>query len=311
MGKCLITQLAEAVSNNSLPTYNTLILNYHSSEVPTDIVVGASSRGAVIVKFSSNVRQNSSSGPVISANTEFTVATGSRAHFVVPNDLSSDNDFMVVKNVYNLESLVSYSLVLDVTQKSGIPCILYADNIVQIGGYVTDNAITSSNAKRAILVTPSSDNIFDISGCSNCQSVEIITETRGDVAPFVTNAPNSIHRLYCRWKGSVADLPANLRYLRSSTRQSTGDLVDFVTKARNAGRTNGYLLLPTDYNDNITFNGTSIVDNQDVPTFAYGGYSKATVLNWTMDTISFTNTLPSDFSKYENQPSLYDWQPYE
>lgn len=131
---------------------------------------------------------------------------------------------------------------------------------------------------------------------------------------FLNGAPDSVHKLSIRWKGDVANFPANLRYYNSESGNTFGELSDFVTKARAAGRTTGHLVLKWSNNGfyalNITFNGVSLKDNPAITPVVINGADHA-VLQWDASSISFGTSKPADFSRYEEIDSDYTWQPYE
>lgn len=303
MEKCLVTKLKGSVQNNNLPVFNVITLDFAGVSGHAQLVVGANSE-KVIVTFAAPVHDAAMSGELIAANTPITVnANTRRSFFTVENQAAVDN-FVRIENIYNLESLISNSsFSFNQTTKSGLPSLAYLDNLVQFGGIIESNTIF--NCKKLYLGTYNPNTEYIVGG----DTIQYVISNG-----LVLDAPDSVQKISAKWKGDVKDFPAQLRYYRMETGQTFGELANFVTKARLAGRTTGYLVLKWTNNGfymaNVTLNGVSLKDNEAVTPVTIENGACA-VLQWDASTISFGTSKPADFSQYEAVDSNMYWQPYE
>lgn len=303
MEKVLVTQLQGRVQNDNLPVYDTIFLNYTQQSNQQQFVVGASDDN-VIVTFANAVHLGSASGQQIAGNTPVTVNSGTRMSFFTVSGQTSMEKFVKIQNIYNIESIIGAGMGFSMEQsiKSGLPSLLYLTGLVQFGGAMNENSIF--NCKKIRLNTENAETEFSLGG----NTLQYVISNG-----WVTKAPNSVRKIYGRWKGDVVDFPVQLRYYKGQSGQTTGELQDYVAKARAAGRTTGYLVLMWinngQYCVNITLNGTSLKNNPSVTPVTIDD-APCAIVQWDGTSVSFGTAEPSDFSVYRSIDSDYGWQPY-
>lgn len=323
MGNCIVTKLAQSVTG-SFPTLNTAFLDYDGSLGSESIIlmIATASTGSVTLTFSTPFHKGSVSGASIStitvpASTKITI-------FGIQSELGSSaiSKLVKIENIYNLKGLVAYGRCLNVSYtdvSKGLNSVLDYAPIEMYGG-TFDNLQVVPN-KRFVLIAANGDSGYNytVEGafdeCEQLEGLNVARNAWNNYGPVVglsvaLGDSASVKVIYgIRLNGNCVNLPINIKAVHVNTAMLSGNIEDFVAKARTNGRTSGAVaLIAPAAASNLKYNNTAISTQINNSTIAYDSTNSVTYLTWDATTITFTATKPAELNDYfPVNPSPWTW----
>lgn len=308
MGNCLVKQYKDAASNNDLPKLNTITLDAQPDNNQGVLAIIAGDED-VNVTFKSSVRITSINGASV---LNYSIPANTKILFYLNNVSEYIPDFVTIENIYKIKGIFSYtgSLIFSPTSHNSLKSMRFNSNLMTYGGYNTSLEDLPEDLKRLFIHTEDAKIInFDkLLSLNNIQVIQGIGKTASYMTPFIeltenTQENTSLYILGLRCKGSIVNLPINIEYLDSPTSSLEGNIEDYVTRVRAAGRNQGFICLKGKNDWHVSFNGRWLRELQQNGNILFTWDNSGPVL---VPENSTSNQIAGLLHEY-NSP--FDWGP--
>jgi hypothetical protein len=236
--------------------------------------------------------------------------------------VDSISKIIEIKNIYKLKRLSCAGLpfFFNLEESHGLNSVINYDNNLQVFGgrfELTQLPNNMVNIPYIYLQTTNRNNYFNIDNLGNCRYIyNFDTNATGEPGNQVTQLTETtalntkLESVLLRFRGDIVNLPINIKGFVANGSSLTGSIESYITRVRSLGRTYGSLALQSAKNNNqVTFNGTSIVTQFNNNTLPYDTTNRCAYLTWTADTIEFVATKPAELEGIFPTPSPYIFSP--
>lgn len=310
--ECLVTKLKGSVQNDNLPVLNQIKFNINSQGGTAVYIMMGGDNKTIHINSTVELHQNSPSGAAI---TSADISSNMTRAYYTTSGQAAQGVITITGDIYDILSF-AVNNEMSFQQNSGIESSKYfkAEGLCIPGR--KDITLANTNVKICKITKDGvdfseiPDNIKFIYVEPTIDNINWYALTDNDGSAKTHNAVEGIRG---RVLFSLEDCPTNLKVIYSNTSGTDGSVEAYIAKCVASGRTSGTVAIYP-YVNNITYNGTvlsELVTAGTIP-LVRATYENVPyiVVSWEGNTISFLNSLPTEYDRISEALASPGYWPY-